>query len=222
MTTESNIPPNRRRRWFRFSLRTGLILVTVLCGWLAMEMPRIRRRDHAVDGVRELRGEVFFAHQFPRAKAPYMNPGQNWATKPLDFGCKLVGLAPDAYSRMVVTVNFDNTPDMHTYRASNVTNEALKLLRSTPYVRELLLSNNRSITDEGLEFVSHLKKLRVLTLRNTNVTGAGLRNISAHNGLVGISLTDTPLTDEGLTHLKELENLEWLHLSDTSLRTTVL
>ena len=37
-----NLAPSRR--WFRFSLRTGFILLTVLCAWVGYEVNWIRQR----------------------------------------------------------------------------------------------------------------------------------------------------------------------------------
>jgi len=168
-----------------------------------MEASRVRKQNEAIDCVRELGGRVSFAHEYDKRR-PCMNPGTmlpTWTTK----------ILPEDYQRTVVVVNFN---ERYTDQASKVTNESLKLLRDTPHVRELLLSHNRSISDEGLVFASRLKKLRVVTLNETSVTGPGLRHIASLQSLVGLDLSNTPLTDEGLSHLKGLNKLEWLILND--------
>ena len=55
--------PARKRRWFRFSLRTLLIVVMLLSlplGWLAMKMIQAERQRRAVEAIQEAGGEVFY------------------------------------------------------------------------------------------------------------------------------------------------------------------
>ena len=54
MTTDHPNPSKPRRRWFQFSLRTLLVLVTVLCVWLAMTAERARKQRKAVAAIRAL------------------------------------------------------------------------------------------------------------------------------------------------------------------------
>jgi hypothetical protein len=56
--------PNRR--WFRFSLRTLLVFVTIACagfGWLGMKVRQARRQKDAVVAIRELRGMVTYDYE---------------------------------------------------------------------------------------------------------------------------------------------------------------
>jgi len=56
-------PHDHSRRWFRFSLRTMLVGVT-LCGcWLAWESSIVRGRKHVVAWVQEHGGTVYFGDQ---------------------------------------------------------------------------------------------------------------------------------------------------------------
>ena len=46
----------RKRRWFRFSLRTMLLATTMLCIWLGWKINAAREQRQAVAAVRELGG----------------------------------------------------------------------------------------------------------------------------------------------------------------------
>ena len=49
MTTDHPNPSKPRRRWFQFSLRTLLVLVTVLCVCQAVTANRARKQREAVE-----------------------------------------------------------------------------------------------------------------------------------------------------------------------------
>src|SRR5262245_12831761 len=64
--SEAALPPAAkppRRPWLRFSLRTLLILVTLLCVWLAMEKNLLAGPRRAVEMVEQYHGRVGYRRQ---------------------------------------------------------------------------------------------------------------------------------------------------------------
>jgi hypothetical protein len=62
-------PPKRKRRWFQFSLRTLLIVVTLLAvplGWVAWQAKIVRERKELRDKVKSDRGWVYAFGDFGR------------------------------------------------------------------------------------------------------------------------------------------------------------
>jgi hypothetical protein len=60
-------PPKRKRRWFQFSLRTLLIVVTLLAlplCWLGLKVDEARQQQTAVVAIRKLGGFVAYDYQF--------------------------------------------------------------------------------------------------------------------------------------------------------------
>ena len=55
--------PIKRRRWLRFSLRTLLVVMTVLCVWLGFKVNAARRQKEAVEAILKAGGEIFFDYQ---------------------------------------------------------------------------------------------------------------------------------------------------------------
>ena len=207
MTTDQ---PKPRRRFFRYSLRTLLIVVTVFCVWVAMESSRARRQQAAVERVYELGGDIFFGYRFTAERRPVSDPLENIP----DWLVKAVG---EDYFRRVVTVNFSDQKGAFSTRASREEDANLAALDDLPDLRELLLSRNQSITDDDLAHTAHLKYLRVITLAGTSIEGPGLRHIGSLQTLEGLQFDDTPLTDAGLAHLKDLSRLKWLLLDRTKI-----
>ena len=61
---------DRPRRWFRFSLRTMFVLVTVLCVWLGYAMNWIRQRRDFAAAMTARSAEFDVLHTHPRKRAP--------------------------------------------------------------------------------------------------------------------------------------------------------
>ena len=59
-----------KRRWLRFSIRTLLLAVTILCVWLGWQVSIVRERKAAVKLLDHLAGPVSFS---PYEVPPYVN-----------------------------------------------------------------------------------------------------------------------------------------------------
>ncbi|MCH7725471.1 MAG: hypothetical protein IH991_03155 [Planctomycetes bacterium] len=79
MATE---PPKRKRRWFRFSLKTFVVLLTVFCVWLGLLAYRVNKQKEAVQWVRDHRGKVYYDFQWDEVKESSIDdaepPGPDW------------------------------------------------------------------------------------------------------------------------------------------------
>jgi hypothetical protein len=64
-------PPKRKRRWFQFSLRTLLIVVTMLaaaCGYVAWQAKIVQERTAVADLVQhQYNGAVYWSSEVKRA-----------------------------------------------------------------------------------------------------------------------------------------------------------
>ena len=64
MMVPSNPSPMKKRlRWFRFSLRTMLLVVVVFAVWLGVQTNRARRQREAVAAILQLKGTVIYDYQ---------------------------------------------------------------------------------------------------------------------------------------------------------------
>ena len=92
-----NIAP---RRWLQFSLRAFLVVVTVLCIWLAVEFNQARRQKAAVDALRAVGAAVYYDHQRGATFDSFD------AAKELNVPEWLRRLAGDDFFQKVVRVDF--------------------------------------------------------------------------------------------------------------------
>ena len=197
----------RSRNWLRFSLRTGLVGITLACIWLAHETNRARRQAGAVRKIQELGGVVIFDYQCDEQGSPIPN-------KEPSAPLWLRNLLGDEYFRRVQFVDLGYTNGHRLENAHPVTDADLELLAALPDITLLDLRNN-AITDAGLKHLTHLKKLRSLYLGRTHIEGPGLRYISQLPRLEYLSLAATPVDPKALLQLKGLPSLTFLDLSLT-------
>ncbi len=94
MATATNKP---RRRWFRFSLRTLFVLMTLLCVWLGWNVYQVRQREAVLQYLQQ--------HQiYMEATNPYLvHP---WR-RSLPFMWSWLGAKPVGYIMLPVSLYSD-------------------------------------------------------------------------------------------------------------------
>ncbi len=86
----------------------------------------------------------------------------------------------------------------------------------TPLIM-LNLSENRSITDEGLDSLQALDRLKILNLSSCSITSTGMQALKTFTRLVQLDLSYcNRINDQGLKVLKALPNLASLNLQGCS------
>lgn len=176
-----NARPNRR--WLQFSLRTFLILVTLLAFWLGYISYHARNQRAAVARIEQLGGRVKYDWQMgsPTSSAQHNPPGWAWLRR-------LVG---DEYFQDVVFVNLAET---------KVSNDDLRLVARLRRTKELFLSNTE-ISDDGLTSICGMSELRFIGLDKTNVTNKGILALPQPRNGCSIFLSDAGVDDSALSNL---------------------
>ena len=220
-------PPNRKRRWFQFSLRTlmiGVTLLAVLCGWFGMKVERARKRHEAVEAIRKLGGYVHYDYEMdPNGFSLLLTPppAPDWLIKLLgiDFFADvamvdLPGTLPPDLRRHIDL----NKPPPEDLRRENerATAICLKQLPLLPHITNLGLIGTQ-ITDDQLQYLEGLDVLQKLWLNGTPVGDAGLVHLKKLPQLRYLVLWfDTRISDVGLKHLQGMSQLRELSLDDTN------
>lgn len=213
-TTDKPAKPSRR--WFQFSLRTLLILTTVIAALLAWWSYKAHQQRAAVAALERAGGVVKFDSSLPWTGGMYRSPTWpqwllNYHSRDYFASVDLVWFPPSAGD-----ASLKQNPGLAIAGRLNlsdtqVTDAGLKELKGLPALYELALTNTR-ITDGGLEEIRTLTALRWLGLDNTRVTDSGLEILLGLTHLEFIDLRGTSVTDAGVARFqKALPNCKIYH-----------
>jgi hypothetical protein len=150
---EPAVSETPKRRWYQYSLKTLLVVLTLLClgpgGYVAYEHAKARKQNAAVEVLEKLGGFVFVDTKVP-CRSPMVRQV----------------LGDDAFGN-VAEVNLNYT---------QATDADLVHLNGLKGIRIVDLRNTK-VTDAGLMHLAELKGLVVLDLGHTKVTDAGVAEL---------------------------------------------
>jgi Leucine Rich repeat len=195
-STNSPATSQPKRRWFRYSLRTFLIVVTVCGVWLGWKLRAAREQQRAVATVRELGGSVKYDYEDGSTGLLLEPP---WLLELLgrDFFHNVVSV--DLYAQPFDQKNFG---------------KVFPLLRKLPRLRRLSVEAG-TIHDDDLQHLSDLKDLKSLYLPTHQLTGEGFKYLADLTTLEYLFVNGNPLDDQGLKGIAELPNVVSLGLNET-------
>jgi len=223
-----------KSRWFRFSLRTLLLLITALCVWLGIQVNAARRQREAVAAILKAGGEVWFDyHSTPDPAVPGSTfnrnaspPGPAWLRRILgeDYfrtaNCVIFmkqtitesDLAQVAQLPKLICVNLGDTQivEKNTGTKRPIQDSDLIVVERLTLLRDLVLNDDNGhgrITDAGLKRIQNLTNLDELYLRNNQISDAGLQWLKGFTKLLTLDLGGTKVTADGIRGLaKSLPN----------------
>ena len=184
--------PKPKRRWFRFSLRTLLIVVMLLSlplAWLGIVAERTRRQKKILEPL-----EVY--QPYVEWRSGYVVRLDLWSPYydllyqggPSDEDLRhLKGLSNLEYLEL---------------GSANISNRIVSIVSDITTLRSLAL-RGRNITDDGLLHLERLTNLETLWLEETDVTDAGLVHLSRLSNLETLWLIGTDVSDTGVEELQE-------------------
>jgi len=221
-STPNAAQPKSRRRWYQYSLRTLLIVVTLAgCGfaWLGIRVREAREQAAAVAAISGLGGIVIYDYQVDARGDPVHDaepPGPEWLHVLLGEGfftkVYSVYLRGDAVKDAGLEhLNALAQLEYLGLGYTQVTDASLKQLNGMARLSWLDLAGTR-VTDAGLVHLQGLSQLAVLYLERTGIGDAGLDHFKGLTQLQLLNLSHTKATDSGLEHLKGLVHLKELYL----------
>ena len=208
--------PRPKRHWFRFRLRTLLIVVTLFVLVLAIiREPHLAQ--HRAAATLEARG----ANVVWEGSGPFQNV------------VRVTFPSRDAQRRMERGLNAPQRIKMRL--DMRVTSDDIALIRHFTQLRRLDLAlvpfsdsdmvnlsrlnhlekldlSRKSITDDGLKHLQYLTNLRQIDVRGTEVTCDGLRHLSHLSNLTGLTLGSECRGDIVLKRVSQFSGLEELKI----------
>ena len=218
-------PTKPKRRWFRFSLRMLLVVVTVLCVWLGFKVNAARRQREAVAAILKAGGSVNYTYELRQDAKRFPGPGfsmllivRNASIPGPAWLRKLIG---DDYFRTAVQVQIALSDE-------DAAKATINEIANLPAIRCVALyarGRNCNIQDSDQAPLGQLKKLERLVLRNTRVSGVFLSQLSNPAGMLQLGMTgvvhdidDTAMAQIGkMTNLKVLDLLNCSRVTDAGL-----
>jgi hypothetical protein len=189
-----------KRCWFRFSLRTLLVLMTVLCVWLGFKVNAARRQKEAVLALRETGAMIVFDYQLrtvsglPQKKIDLTRspPGPVWLRK-------LLG--DESFGNVIIV-------QLHTFDLPGPPGRLdLSLLQNLPTLSSLMVRSDE-LCDDDLIKIGGIRSLKFLYLYASHLTDAGLAHLQSLSELGVLDLSfGGNFTDAGLRSLRGLKKL---------------
>ena len=235
--------PTRRKRLFRFSLRT-LLLVTLVFGvWLGWQLDRASKQKLAVQTIQDAGGWVKYDFQF--LGTPDFTAGGNFDPNAVSPVPRIIlnKLGHDFFHD-VVSVNLvynDDGPkridnDRQTKEWANhldqlsdvrgvfihgkqADDEVLKRIGKLKKLTSFYLWNGLDITDEGVKHLVKAKNLEAVHLGHGQLGDTSLKHFAGLPKVRTLSLQGNAFTDSGLEHLRDKTELTalWVGMGDNQI-----
>jgi hypothetical protein len=190
-----------RRRWYQYSLRTLLIVVTIFavaCSWFTVKMRAAEKQRRAVEGLARSQCRVFYGYQMipSNDRAASVSPRWEGHLDNIDPNAR-----KPASQWMIDWLGIDffsNVSEVDSMIAFS--DNELRQIEDLTQLRRFSTASDE-LTDAGLARLENFKQLEELIL---------LPNFAPHHTRLKPT---SGITDEGLWHLKGLANLQTLYIS---------
>ena len=209
----------------RFQFSVGFLLaapvvVALPLGWLAAELRKARQQGRVVEEIRKSATEVSYDWQVNSDGFPQLDvacPRPAWLPTSLNddfFGNVVAVTLEDGPFLDHALRNLSSLPRLQCFVLpfSNVTDDQLEPLRALTKLRVVVLSSER-ITGSAIMYLDGMDRLECLHLESTSVTDAGLSHLAALKELRVLGLESTKITDAGLVYVGKLGHLTSLDIS---------
>jgi len=216
MTTDSSsleTSPNQRpRRWFRFSLRTVLLAITIvgiLLGMFCARYQRAARQKETVELLTAMGATIDYG---------------DWKVVDLKnpFKKERVTRGPE-WLRQRLGSHFFDRVDTVALRCDSKSVEsgdltlALQRLRELRHLRELSFSWGTHLKKEDFRLIGDLQQIEELRFYKTDIDDASAAQLSRAHGLRTLRLSEVSISNTGIETFSELPHLEEFILSTSEL-----
>ena len=220
----SEWPASPVRSWFRFGLRSLLLVMTVIAALLAFYFSRAKRAERAANELQSAGADVLYdyqrVHKEPASGFHYSyqaeEPGPAALRKTLGDGFFQNADWIKLDNKSLTSSDLRPLQQLTTLRHVSLVNcrisdEHMKHLGALHLLESVDLKGN-DITDKGLSQLGELAHLKMLSLSGNNLTGSGFEHFSSPN-VRQLFLYENPVSDTGLASIGKLSSLQMLGLA---------
>ena len=215
-----------KRRWMQVSLRTLLVVVTLICVALSLWVVPAERQRRTVAAIEAMGGWVDYVPFLVLVEGSGVSDPRASEAFPVTL---LRRWLPTDYFDEVLQVHFRNArltdvgvarlrglTSLQTVTLDNVegSDDLLVQLQERTGLQQLFLGGSQ-VTDAGVAHLQMLTGLQDLSLGGSQVTDAGMVYLRGLTSLQQLSLANTQVTDAGLAYLHGLTGLQGLRLDNT-------
>ena len=209
-STDESVPsgqnPKARRYWFRFSLRTLLIVTVVLSiafGWLGRVLMRVRHQRQIVAHIESHGGQVQYDYELDPTNERYPNGG------PVPPGPTFLRmfLGDDAFAYVEWVGEFE----------SGIPHKHFDLARvaELPRLKHLITSRS-NIPDSEITLILRQCELEALTIMNDALSPRGLELLADEKSLTSLGLGGQRSDDASLVAIGRIQQLQSLNVSSVN------
>lgn len=218
----------------RFSLRTALVLVTIICIWCAWWVHTAKRQKQAVAAVSDYGGWVYYDYQFDegaiQATPSNESPWPAWVVE--TFGVDMLHnvaevnlVYNDDGGRRLETQNkhdriiphLESFPNLRRLflHSTQVTDKTMPHIARLKKLEVFFVWDARGLSDEGIRYLAGLKRLENIHISDSRIGDESLEVFSRLPRVHTLSLQQNRFTDAGLAHLKDMTQLKslWIGLA---------
>lgn len=213
-------------KW-RISLRTvfGAIgLLGIVLGWWVNGVSKQRQ---IVARVRELGGDLYYDWEYEGRRSAPVGPFgayravRQWIGPDAVDRIAILDLGLDRGHTRVVATEDDviGLLDRYSFQAlylseTGISDRTLRAIGRQWQCEVVKIAGTR-VTNDGIEHLRGMSKLRELDISRTTLSDAPLQSIAKCSGLEELSLEDTAVTDDGIAALHSLSDLKFCRATGT-------
>jgi Leucine-rich repeat (LRR) protein len=228
-------------RWMRLSLRATMLAILVIGVWLGFTVNRARQQRAAAEAVAKHGGWTHYDHEYVNGKyVPQRQPwGPVWLRRSLgDEYFQKISLVSFVYDNSTGK-RYDNKSaekcddvlellaSQHSLRTllmkgPQATDKGLAFLKNQPNLEELYIWDSTEISDEGLEDIRGLVKLKKLHLDKSKITDRGFLALAGLTEMEHLVLQSHSFSDRGFSAVAGMKNLKWLCVGGSKDRLSLI
>ncbi len=181
-----------KRRWFRFSLRAFLCVITLICFWFGYYASQVSDRRQALEYVKQLGCATWQQGQMPNTAT--VTTKSAWTNLSERYDELVFRVFGDVLRRNMVAIDLSTSTD-----------PAVDLSRLRPLGEvEWLTLAGTGFDDTSAAHLRHFERLRWLDVSNSAISMTGIRKLDNLDSLEWLNVAGTAVVESDLETIRSM------------------